>query len=70
MTREQVDAAIRTLTKEGGLSYVALDTPMTLRGYFAAEAMPRVVPNHVYDPATVAEEAYALADAMLAERAK
>lgn len=41
---------------------------MTLRDYFAAKAMPRVVPDHIYEPATVAEEAYALADAMLKAR--
>ena len=47
-----------------------LSTGMTLRDYFAASVVSRLVPEHVYSPATVAEEAYALADAMIAERDK
>lgn len=48
---------------------------MTLRDYFAAKVMPTMVSMCQYadgewDHGTVAQNAYALADAMLAERAK
>ena len=43
---------------------------MTLRDYFAAQVVARMIPDYVYVPAVVAEEAYQLADAMLAEREK
>lgn len=49
---------------------------MTLRDYFAAKALPGIlVPImadecHNWKPADFASEAYAIADAMLAERAK
>ena len=41
---------------------------MTLRDYFAAQVVARMIPDHVYDCANVAEEAYMLADAMLRAR--
>jgi hypothetical protein len=48
---------------------------MTLRDYFAAKAMPTMISmcqyaDGAWDHATVAQNAYALADAMLAERAE
>lgn len=42
---------------------------MTLRDHFAGQAIVGIEADGVaYDPATVARDAYALADAMLAER--
>ena len=41
---------------------------MSLRDYFAAKVVARLIPDHVYSCATVAEEAYQLADAMLRAR--
>ena len=48
---------------------------MTLRDYFAAKALPTMISMCQYadgewDHGTVAQNAYALADAMLAERAQ
>lgn len=43
---------------------------MTLRDYFAAQVLPRLIPDRVYSCADVAKEAYQMADAMLAEREK
>jgi hypothetical protein len=47
---------------------------MSLRDYFAAKAMAAIYPVNyslgVLDPKQLAPEAYAIADAMLAERSK
>lgn len=48
---------------------------MSMRDYFAAQAMPAMIsmcqyPDGTWNEDTVAQNAYALADAMLAERAK
>ncbi len=46
---------------------------MTLRDYFAAKAIPGVIgiaqKENYFDPAAIAEDAYRVADAMLAARA-
>lgn len=44
---------------------------MSLRDYFAAQAVPGLVAGaECFDTHAIAHDAYALADAMLAERAK
>lgn len=59
---------------ETGVNYP--DPGMTLRDYFAGQALPGVISaimsneGHAWQPHDFANEAYALADAMLAERAK
>lgn len=45
-------------------------TGMSLRDYFAAKAAIGLSENSVGDPEWLAKHAYAVADAMLAERAK
>ena len=42
---------------------------LTLRDYFAAQAM-KVLCEGIYEPSSIAQDAYELADAMLKERAK
>lgn len=45
-------------------------TGMTLRDYFAAQTIAALADAMRIDPVKTAERAYALADAMLAERSK
>lgn len=73
MTRDEFDAVISRLHKEGGLVWVGLDRPMTLRDYFAAKAMQVILHpanERIWDEKEIAEQAYSMADGMLAERAK
>jgi len=46
----------------------------SLRDYFAAQALPNVmaygIKDTIFDPEAIAEDAYKVADAMLAERRK
>ncbi len=53
----------------GGESWDPLYLGMSLRDYFAAHALA-VIPGDVAEPASLARDAYAIADAMLAERSK
>jgi len=47
---------------------------MSIRDYFAARSIPGVMAHglkeNVFDPEAIAQDAYKVADAMLAERAK
>jgi hypothetical protein len=54
--------------REGPTAYMVSAQGMSLRDYFAAKAMALADKDQV--PAEVAADAYAIADAMLAERAK
>ena len=81
MSREDIDATLKMLAREGGLAMMGLDTPMTLRDYFAAKAMQGLCASlrddafdELHDGIRAggreAKVAFTIADAMLAERAK
>lgn len=48
---------------------VAVEPGMTLRDWFAGQALPAVMEDY-FEPAVIAERAYQIADAMQAERDK
>jgi len=51
-------------------TYGAVDSGMTLRDWFAGQALAGSDISHIDDSTAAARHAYALADAMLAERSK
>ena len=63
---------------DGGPAFPFLEPPtscnvapgMSLRDWFAGRAIPPLYPNNSFDYGDVAKTAYAVADALLAERAK
>lgn len=53
-----------------GCTFTHEDVGLTKRDWFAGQAMAGITSSPGFRPSTAAKEAYAFADAMLAERAK
>ena len=77
MTDDIFDDMARDLAKTGGPAFPMVGESysqfgMTLRDYFAGQALPSVfsVGSAKWDSKTIAVAAYKLADAMLAEKGK
>jgi hypothetical protein len=71
--RKHIETAISNLTFKQGQHPHNADVPftapgMTLRDYLAAQALRHGVTSKIAWPATIAEAAYGIADAMLKQR--